>query len=157
MPNQKINKPRPIESLRDLLKTNLVVHVVADAEHLEAGAFDLAVTYEEYYRLLKKQTDDLSIITTWQMAFERYEKNTSIPIVWKLTECNQADVLECELSGHYIMNWIFDFVLNKQHGFPSRFGTLWNDKTAFEEKALVTTVATWAREFLNFFMNDVVV
>ncbi|CAH1413653.1 unnamed protein product [Lactuca virosa] len=253
MPNQKINKPRPIESLRDLLKTNLVVHVVADAGHLEAGAFDFSVTYEEYYRLLKKQTTDLSIITTWQIllhlmlrkrmgkcaflnpykilgkacqetsidavnylvdamqlhhgksfliapylqnmhwvllvicpsnhivyildslmkpmknlvdnyyllkhlekAFERYEKNTSIPIVWKLTECNQAGGLERELSGHYIMNWIFDFVLNRQHGFPSRFGTLWNDKTAFEEKALVTTVATWAREFLKNFMNDVV-
>ncbi|KAL7612365.1 hypothetical protein Lser_V15G09295 [Lactuca serriola] len=245
MPNQKINKPRPIESLRDLLKTNLVVHVVADAGHLEAGAFDFSVTYEDYYRLLKKQTADLSIITTWQIllqlmlqkrmgkcaflnpykilgkacqetpidvvnylvdamqlhhgksmhwvllvicpsnhivyildslmkpmknpvdnyyllkllekAFERYEKNTSIPIVWKLTECNQAGVLERELSGHYVMNWIFDFVLNRQHGFPSRFGTLWNDKIAFEEKALVTTVATWAREFLKNFMNDVVV
>ncbi|CAI9289874.1 unnamed protein product [Lactuca saligna] len=179
MPNQKINKPRPIESRRDLLKTNLVVHVVADAGHLEAGAF--SVTYEDYYRLLKKQTADLSIITTWQIllqlmlqkhmgkcaflnpykilrkVFERYEKNTSIPIVWKLTECNQAGVLECELSGHYVMNWIFDFVLNKQHGFPSRFGTLWNDKIAFEEKVLVTTVATWAREFLKNFMNDVVV
>ncbi|CAH1444016.1 unnamed protein product [Lactuca virosa] len=67
MPNQKINKPRPIESLRDLLKTNLMVHVVADAGHLEAGAFDFSVTYEEYYRLLKKQTADLSIITTWQI------------------------------------------------------------------------------------------
>ncbi|XP_042755740.2 uncharacterized protein LOC111903276 [Lactuca sativa] len=245
MPNQKINKPRPIESLRDLLKTNLVVHVVADAGHLEAGAFDFSVTYEDYYRLLKKQTADLSIITTWQIllqlmlqkrmgkcaflnpykilgkacqetpidvvnylvdamqlhhgksmhwvllvicpsnhivyildslmkpmknpvdnyyllkllekAFERYEKNTSIPIVWKLTECNQAGVLERELSGHYVMNWIFDFVLNRQYGFPSRFGTLWNDKIAFEEKALVTTVATWAREFLKNFINDVVV
>nr|KAJ0224537.1 hypothetical protein LSAT_V11C100047740 [Lactuca sativa] len=258
MPNQKINKPRPIESLRDLLKTNLVVHVVADARHLEAGAFDFSVTYEDYYRLLKKQTVNLSIITTWQIllhlmlqkcigkcaflnpykilgkacqetpidvvnylvdvmqlhhgkafliapylqkyhmllsilivisfflcvfilkfqnitsthwvllvicpsnhivyildslmkpmknpvdnyyllqllkkAFEMYEKNTSIPIVWKLTECNQAGVLERELSGHYVMHWIFDFVLNRQHGFPSRFGTLWNDKTAFEEK-----------------------
>ncbi|CAI9276142.1 unnamed protein product [Lactuca saligna] len=254
MPNQKINKPRPIESLRDLLKTNLVVHVVADAGHLEAGAFDFSVTYEDYYRLLKKQTTNLSIITTWQIllhlmlqkrigkcaflnpykilgkacqetpidvvnylvdvmqlhhgkefliapylqnthwvllvicpsnhivyildslmkpmknpvdnyyllqllkkASEMYEKNTSIPIVWKLTECNQAGVLERELSGHYVMNWIFDFVLNRQHGFPSRFGTLWNDKTAFEEKLLATTVATWAREFLKNFMNDVVV
>nr|KAJ0223770.1 hypothetical protein LSAT_V11C200069380 [Lactuca sativa] len=161
MPNQKINKPRPIESLRDLLKTNLVVDVVANAGHLEAGAFDFSVTYGDYYRLLKKQTTDLSIITTWQIllqlmlqkrmgkcaflnpykilgkacretridvvnylvdamqlhhgklfliapylqkAFERYEKNTSIPIVWKLTECNQVGVLERELSGHYVMN-----------------------------------------------------
>nr|KAJ0223771.1 hypothetical protein LSAT_V11C200098740 [Lactuca sativa] len=70
MPNQKINKPRPIESLRDLLKTNLVVHVVADAGHLEAGAFDFSVTYEDYYRLLKKQTADLSIITTWQILLQ---------------------------------------------------------------------------------------
>ena len=67
MPNQKINKPRPIESLCDLLKTNLVVHVVANAGHLEAGAFYFSVTYGDYYRLLKKQTTDLSIITTWQM------------------------------------------------------------------------------------------
>ena len=67
MPNQKINKQRPIESLRDLLKTNLLVHVVADAGHLEVGAFDFSVTYEDYYRLLKKQTANLSIITTWQM------------------------------------------------------------------------------------------
>ena len=47
MPNQKINKPRPIESLRDLLKTNLVVHVVVDGGHLQAGAFDFSVTYED--------------------------------------------------------------------------------------------------------------
>ncbi|CAI9266279.1 unnamed protein product [Lactuca saligna] len=67
MPNQKINKPRQIESLRDLLKTNLVVHVVADAGHLEVGAFDFSVTYEDYYRLLKKQTTELSIITTWHI------------------------------------------------------------------------------------------
>nr|KAJ0190596.1 hypothetical protein LSAT_V11C800446600 [Lactuca sativa] len=31
MSKLKANKPRPIESLRGLLKTNLVVHVVADA------------------------------------------------------------------------------------------------------------------------------
>nr|KAJ0195531.1 hypothetical protein LSAT_V11C700381010 [Lactuca sativa] len=55
MANQKINKPRPIESLRDLLETNLVVHVVADVGHLERGAFDFSVTCEDYYRLLKKQ------------------------------------------------------------------------------------------------------
>ncbi|CAH1421538.1 unnamed protein product [Lactuca virosa] len=72
-------------------------------------------------------------------------------------KCNQVGVLERELSGHYVMNWIFDFVLNRQHGFPSRVGTLWNEKTAFEEKALVTTIATWAREFLKKFMNDGVV
>nr|KAJ0199189.1 hypothetical protein LSAT_V11C600329920 [Lactuca sativa] len=222
----QINKPRPIESLPDFLKINLVVYVVADAGHPEVGAFDFSVTYKDYYCLLKKQTTDLSIITTWQiflgkpirklrlmssiislmrcrtipakvpyfaiyinsnlffclfilkfqnitdthwvllvifpsnhivyildsliksmqnlvdnyylfklleMAFERYEKSTSIPSVWKLTECNQA---ERELRGHDVMNWIFDFVLNRQHGFPSRFDTLWNDKTAFVEKAL---------------------
>ena len=67
MLNQKRNKPRLIESLRDLFKTNLVVHVVADSGDLEAGAFDFLVTYEDYYRLLKKQTANLSIITTWQM------------------------------------------------------------------------------------------
>nr|KAJ0227669.1 hypothetical protein LSAT_V11C100034040 [Lactuca sativa] len=61
-----------------------------------------------------------STLNASETALERYEKNTSIPIVWKLTECNQASVLECELSGHDVMNWIFDFVLNIKHGFPSR-------------------------------------
>nr|KAJ0213228.1 hypothetical protein LSAT_V11C400206340 [Lactuca sativa] len=39
MSNQKINKGRPAESLRDLLMTDLVVHMVADVGHLKARIF----------------------------------------------------------------------------------------------------------------------
>ncbi|XP_052624819.1 uncharacterized protein LOC128132334 [Lactuca sativa] len=139
-------------------------HIVMHSKRHILGVDDV-VDEEEYDQFdelppfiigIASSNDDVDD-TTYLRAFETYEKNTSIPIVWKLTECNQVGVLECELSGHYVMNWIFDFVLNRQHGFQSRFGTLWNDKTAFEEKALVTTVATLAREFLKNFMNDVVV
>jgi hypothetical protein len=49
------------------LKTNIAVPVVADPEIFEAGTFDFSVRYEEVIRSLKKQTTDLSIITSWQL------------------------------------------------------------------------------------------
>ena len=67
MPNQHINKEKPIEAVRELVKKNLVVPVVADAGVFEAGTYDFPVTYDEYYSLLKKQAASLSIITTMQV------------------------------------------------------------------------------------------
>nr|KAJ0192578.1 hypothetical protein LSAT_V11C800445420 [Lactuca sativa] len=195
IPNQTSSKARPIEYLRDCLKTNQVVNIVADSGILEVGTYDFSVTCEEYFRLLRKQTIDASIITAWQfkhwvllvisfrnrvvyildslkdrieksadyhyllkkhvdMAFMRYEKNTSTPIGWIFAECNQQ--LGGLESGHYVMRWMFDFLTTRQHGFPSKSGSIWDDKSPFEEKMLVATVAIWSREFLNNFMNDVV-
>ncbi|CAH1454434.1 unnamed protein product [Lactuca virosa] len=133
-----------------LQNTHWVLLVICPSNHI-------VYILDSLMKPMKNPVDNYYLLKLLEKAFERYEKNTSISIVWKLAECNQDGVLESELSEHYVTNWIFDFVLNGQHGFPNRFGTLWNDKTTFEEKALVTTVATWAREFLKIFMNDVVV
>ncbi|XP_052623355.1 uncharacterized protein LOC111876917 [Lactuca sativa] len=67
IPNQTSSKARPIEYLRDCLKTNQVVNIVADSGILEVGTYDFSVTCEEYFRLLRKQTIDASIITAWQL------------------------------------------------------------------------------------------
>ncbi|CAI9300520.1 unnamed protein product [Lactuca saligna] len=99
----------------------------------------------DYHYLLKKHVD---------MAFMRYEKNTSTPFGWIFAECNQQ--LGGLESGHYVRRWMFDFLMTRQHGFPSKSGSIWDDKSPFEEKMLVATVATWSREFLNNYMNDVV-
>ena len=61
------NKARPIEFLRDHLKTNPVVNIVADFGIFQVGTYHFSVTCEDYFRLLRKQTTDISIITTWQM------------------------------------------------------------------------------------------
>nr|KAJ0189162.1 hypothetical protein LSAT_V11C800443420 [Lactuca sativa] len=110
MPNQKINKPSPIESLRDLLKTNLMVHVVADVGHLEVGAFDFSVTYEEYYRLLKKQTTDLSIITTWQillhLMLQKPCQETPINVVNYLVDAMQLHHGKSFLIAPYLQKYL---------------------------------------------------
>nr|KAJ0200772.1 hypothetical protein LSAT_V11C600327070 [Lactuca sativa] len=67
IPNQTSSKARPIEYLRDCLKTNQVVNIVADSGILEVGTYDFSVTCEEYFRLLRKLTTDASIITVWQL------------------------------------------------------------------------------------------
>ncbi|CAH1415850.1 unnamed protein product [Lactuca virosa] len=250
--NQTSSKARPIDYLRDCLKTNQVVNIVADSGILEVGTYDFSVTCEEYFRLLRKQTTDASIITAWQlilhsmvrtrmnkcaflnpyntlgeacqknpkgvvsylvnsirlhhgklfliapylqnkhwvllvislrnrivyildslkdrieksadyhyllkkhvdMAFMRYEKDTSTPIGWIFAECNQQ--LGGLESRHYVMRWMFDFLTKRQHGFPSKSGSIWDDKSPFKEKVLLATVAAWSREFLNNYMNDVV-
>ncbi|CAI9282789.1 unnamed protein product [Lactuca saligna] len=210
IPNQTSSKARPIEYLRDCLKTNQAVNIVADSGILEVGTYDFSVTCEEYFRLLRKQTIDASIITAWQLilhsmvrtpmnkcaflnpynilgeacqknpegvisylvdsirlhhgklfliapylqkAFMRYEKDTPTPIGWIFAKCNQQ--LGGLESGHYVMRWMFDFLTTRQHGFPSKFGSIWDDKSPFEEKVLLATIATWSREFLNNYMNDV--
>ncbi|KAL4572795.1 hypothetical protein LXL04_019580 [Taraxacum kok-saghyz] len=35
--------------------------------------------------------------------------------------------------------------------------SIWNDKPAFEEKTMLSTVAIWAREFLDIYMDDAAV
>ncbi|CAH1435928.1 unnamed protein product [Lactuca virosa] len=253
IPNQTSNKARPIEYLRDCLKTNPVVNIVADSRILEIGTYDFSVTCAEYFRLLRKQTTDASCLATgrlltgatigmiiaggayastvdeatfggwlfsatkvvnpffalldpevahrldvsaaargkhWvllvislrnrivyildslkdrieksadyhyllkkhvDMAFMRYEKDTSTPIGWIFAECNQQ--LGGLESGHFVMRLMFDFLTTRQHGFPCKSGSIWNDKSAFEEKVLLATVSTWSREFLNNYMKDVV-
>ncbi|CAH1414292.1 unnamed protein product [Lactuca virosa] len=67
IPNQAASKARPIEYLRDCLKTNPVVNIVADSGILEVVTYDFSVTSEEYFRLLRKQTTDASILTAWQL------------------------------------------------------------------------------------------
>ncbi|CAH1450038.1 unnamed protein product [Lactuca virosa] len=42
-------------------------HKFADSGILEVGTYDFSVTCEEYFRLLRKQTTDASIITAWQL------------------------------------------------------------------------------------------
>ncbi|CAH1442273.1 unnamed protein product [Lactuca virosa] len=49
IPNQTSSKARPIEYLRDCLKTNQVVNIVADSGILEVGTYDFSVTCEEYF------------------------------------------------------------------------------------------------------------
>ncbi|CAI9301700.1 unnamed protein product [Lactuca saligna] len=66
MPSQTTNKARPIEFLRDHLKTNSVVNIKADSWIFQVRPYHFSVTCEDYFRLLRKQTD-ISIITTWQI------------------------------------------------------------------------------------------
>ncbi|CAH1443141.1 unnamed protein product [Lactuca virosa] len=67
IPNQTASMARPIEYLRDCLKTNPVVNIVSDFGILEVGKYDFSVTSEEYFRLLRKKTTDASILTAWQL------------------------------------------------------------------------------------------
>ncbi|CAH1422032.1 unnamed protein product [Lactuca virosa] len=67
IPNQTASKARPIEYIRDCLKTNPLVNIVANSGILEVGTYDFSVTSEEYFRLLRKQTTDASILTAWQL------------------------------------------------------------------------------------------
>nr|KAJ0188677.1 hypothetical protein LSAT_V11C900497040 [Lactuca sativa] len=67
MSDQTTNKARITEFLRDHLKTNPVVNIEADSGIFQVWTYHFSVTHEDYFRLLRKQTTDLPIITTWHM------------------------------------------------------------------------------------------
>lgn len=254
MANQMNTKPKPIEILHGCFKNNPIVQVVAESGHLQTGTYAFRVTLEEYARMLKKQTLDVSIITVWQlilhsmvrtrmnkcaflnpykilgeacqnnpeavvsylidvmrlhhgntfliapylqnnnwvflvicprnrivyvldslrkpieksvdtnfllkkhvdMALMKYVKATSPPIEWIYAECNQQ-VDGGLVSGHYVIKWMYDFVMTKQYDLSSRADTFWKDKTPFDERTVFGIISRWTREFLSNYIKDVAV
>nr|KAJ0211205.1 hypothetical protein LSAT_V11C400196840 [Lactuca sativa] len=83
IPNQTSSKAGPIEYLRDCLKSNQVVNIVADSGILLVETYDFSD----------------SSFNGSETAFVRYEKDTSTPIGCIFAECNQQ--LGGLESGHY--------------------------------------------------------
>nr|KAJ0199481.1 hypothetical protein LSAT_V11C600316460 [Lactuca sativa] len=63
-------------------------------------------------------------------------------MTWIFPKCNQQlSDWEC---GYYVMNWMHEFVLFRQHGFPKN---IWKDKKPFSSEELEERVKTWMRTF----------
>lgn len=62
-----MNKSKPIELLRERLKNNPLIHVVADDGILETDKFEFWVAHDEILQLLNKRTLDVTILTVWEM------------------------------------------------------------------------------------------
>ncbi|CAH1445292.1 unnamed protein product [Lactuca virosa] len=62
-----MNKSKSIELLRERLKNNPLIHVVADYGILEIDQFEFWVAQDEILRLLNKRTLDVTILTVWEM------------------------------------------------------------------------------------------
>ncbi|CAI9281941.1 unnamed protein product [Lactuca saligna] len=108
IPNKIASKARPIEYLRDGLKTNPVVNIVADSGILEVGTYDCLVTSEEYFRLLRKQTTNASILTAQQLILHSMFRTC----MSKCAFLNPYNILgeACQKNPEGVVSYIVDSI-----------------------------------------------
>ncbi|CAI9268975.1 unnamed protein product [Lactuca saligna] len=94
-----------------------------------------------------KTLKDYTIVEHVNKAVTRFKKTKTnksclCPMTWIFPKCNQQlSDWEC---GYYVMNWMNEFVLFRQHGFPKN---IWKDKKTFSSEELEERVKTWMRTF----------
>ncbi|CAI9264530.1 unnamed protein product [Lactuca saligna] len=100
-----MNKSKPIELLRERLKNNPLIHVVADYGILEAEKFEFWIAREEILRLLNKRTLDVTILTVWQMNQHPISRLKN-----KCSFLNPHRILgaDCQENLEAIINYIVD-------------------------------------------------
>ncbi|XP_052624656.1 uncharacterized protein LOC111917613 isoform X2 [Lactuca sativa] len=106
--------------------------------------------YKSYILDSARQTKtlkDYTIVEHVNKAVTRFKKTKTnksrlCPMTWIFPKCNQQlSDWEC---GYYVMNWMHEFVLFRQHGFPKN---IWKDKKPFSSEELEERVKTWMRTF----------
>ncbi|KAL4561270.1 hypothetical protein LXL04_033434 [Taraxacum kok-saghyz] len=94
--------------------------------------------------------DRYKVISHVERAVATYNGTTEIshPMKWTFTNCNQQlSNWEC---GYYVMKWMREFVMYRQHVFPKN---LWNDKNPISGKVLDEMVNTWMTTFERNYMK----
>ncbi|KAL4589673.1 hypothetical protein LXL04_002581 [Taraxacum kok-saghyz] len=94
-----------------------------------------------------KELKSYKIVHHVNRAVTRFKKDKTnkacfSPTSWSFPKCNkQLDNWEC---GYYVMRWMHEFVLFRQHNFPQNN---WKDNTPFSSKQLEERVNSWVNSF----------
>nr|KAJ0219417.1 hypothetical protein LSAT_V11C300151710 [Lactuca sativa] len=107
-----MNKSKPIELLRERLKNNPLIHVVADDGILETDKFEFWVAHDEILQLLNKRTLDVTILTVWEMNLHSIARVKN-----KCSFLNPHKILgeSCQENPEAVINYIVD-VMRIQQG-----------------------------------------
>ncbi|CAI9279691.1 unnamed protein product [Lactuca saligna] len=100
-----MNKSKPIELLRERLKNNPLIHVVADDGILESDNFEFWVAHDEILQLLNKRTLDVTILTIWEMNLHSIARVKN-----KCSFLNPHKILgeSCQENPEGVINYIVD-------------------------------------------------
>ncbi|KAL4582294.1 hypothetical protein LXL04_006840 [Taraxacum kok-saghyz] len=94
-----------------------------------------------------KELKSYKIVHHVNRAVTRFKKDKTnkasfSPTSWSFPKCNkQLDNWEC---GYYVMCWMHEFVLFRQHNFSQNN---WKDNTQFSSKQLEERVNSWVNSF----------